>query len=421
MSSAQSHVFEGALPDLSPYLLPGDSVMWGQVAAQPLLLTTALTQQRHRFARLRLVIGAGVHDTPGPEHADAFDFLSYAGAGTNRALAKAGVLDIMPCHYSQLPGLIRSGQLRIDVLMLQVSPPDSQGRHSLGLANEYLLAALDSARVVLGEINPNVPWTHGERTLVAEEFHLLVHSDYTLPDKPAPALTVAEKAIGAHVAGLIEDGSTLQLGLGGIPEAVLAALAGHRDLGIHSGAIADGVATLTESGVITNARKSIDRGVTVAGVLMGGHRLHKFAHLNRRLKMRGTEYTHAASVLASIDRFVALNSAIEVDLTGQVNAEVAGDVYVGAVGGAVDFLRGAHRSKGGLPVVALQSTSGSRSRIVAKLSGPVSTPRCDAGVFVTEYGAVDLRGLSLMKRVDRMLSIAHPEYRAALEQQARGV
>jgi len=175
------------------------------------------------------------------------------------------------------------------------------------------------------------------------------------------------------------------------------------------------------AGVITNRRKTRDRGVTVAGVMMGSRRIYEIAHRNPAIAFRSTDYTHDANVLAGIDSFVALNSAIEVDLTGQINAETAGGVYVGAVGGAVDFLRGAHRSRGGLPIVALPSTAGAASRVVAKLNGPVSTPRCDAGIIVTEYGVADLRGLTLSERVSRMIAIAHPSFREPLQHEVRGL
>ena len=196
---------------------------------------------------------------------------------------------------------------------------------------------------------------------------------------------------------------------------MLASLSDRRDLGVHSGAIGDKVADLMEAGVINNLRKSIDPGVSVAGVMMGSRRIHDFAHRNRAVQFRSTTYTHDPDVPARIDRFVALNSALEVDLSGQINAEVAGDSYVGAVGGALDFLRGARRARGGLPVVALPSTAAKgASRIVATLSGPVSTPRSDAGIIVTEYGVADLRGLTLRQRRERLLAIAHPDYRSAL-------
>src|SRR5690606_34878605 len=189
-----------------------------------------------------------------------------------------------------------------------------------------------------------------------------------------------------------------------------------RDLGGHSGLIRDAVADLMEAGVITNARKSLDRGRSVGGMLMGTRRLFSFAHRNPAVQLRETGYTHDLSVLAAQDRLVAINSAVEVDLSGQISAELVAGDYVGAVGGAVDFLRGAARSKGGLPIVALPSTAGSTSRIVPALSGPVSTARADAGLVVTEYGVADLRGQPLRSRYERMLAIAHPDHRRALEE-----
>jgi acetyl-CoA hydrolase len=190
---------------------------------------------------------------------------------------------------------------------------------------------------------------------------------------------------------------------------------------MHSGSLGAGMMTLAEAGALTNSRKGRDAGVTVGGVLMGGEALRRYAHLNPRLSLRGTEYTHDAQVLASLDRFTAINSAIEVDLTGQVNSEVAGNAYVGALGGILDFLQGAHASSNGLPIVALPSLARQRSRIVASLSGPVTVPRGCPCVIVTEHGVADLRGLTLSQRIDRMLGIAHPAHRAELERQIAGM
>lgn len=406
---------------LAPLLRAGDTVWWGQATAEPLTLTRALVQYRDAFAhggRLRVFVGIGGSDTLRPEQADVIDFFGYAASGPHKALAKAGVLDILPSHYSHLPGLIRAGTLPADVVLLQVSPPDEQGRHSLGLVHEYLPAALERARVVNGEVNPEVPWTHGSVHLTASDFALLVDAQYpplaAEHVEPGPV----DQAIARHIAAYVQDGATLQVGIGKIPEAVLSALHDRRDLGLHSGAIGDGIARLAQAGVLTNARKPVDTGLGIAGLLMGGESLRQWAHRNSKLMLRGTDYTHDPEILASQSQLVAINSAVEVDLTGQVNAEVAGGVYVGAVGGAVDFLRGAARSPGGLPVVALPATNRGVSRVVAQLSGPVSTPRSDAGLIVTEHGVADLRGQTLSRRVQRMLDIAAPEHRAELERQA---
>ena len=413
---------DGALAGhLGDLLRAGDAIWWGQATAEPRTLTRALVAHRHALARggrLRVFVGIGGSGTLRPEQADVIDFFGYAASGPHRKLAEAGVLDILPSHYSHIPGLIRSGALPVDVVMLQVSPPDEQGRHSLGMVHEYLTAALEKARVVIGEVDPDVPWTHGSVYLMADDFALLVRAEQPPLSLEPAAPGPVEQAIARYLAGWIQDGATLQVGIGRIPEAVLLALRDRRDLGLHSGAVGDGVVALAEAGVLTNARKSVDAGVGIGGILMGGERLRRWAHHNPGFALRGTDYTHDPGVLASQHRLVAINSALEVDLTGQVNAEVAGGVYVGAVGGAVDFLRGAARSRGGLPVVALPSMARGDSRIVARLSGPVSTPRCDAGLIATEHGVADLRGRTLSQRVRRMIDIAAPEHRADLERQA---
>ena len=409
---------------LQALVRPGDTFWWGQTTAEPLTLTRTLVQHRHKLAqggRLQVFVGLGLSDTLQPAHADVIDFFGYAASGPHRNLAKAGVLDILPVHYSHLPPLIAQGRIPADVVFVQVSPPDAQGRYSMGQVREYVPAAMAKARVLVGEVHPDVPWTHGGPYLQASDFDLLIDSDTALLDMARAEPGAAERAIAAHIAGLVEDGSCIQLGVGNLPEAVTAALRSHRDLGLHSGAIGDGIADLAEAGVLTNARKNIDTGVGTAGVLMGGARLRRWAHQNAQLQVCSSDYTHHPQVLASIERFVAINSAIEVDLTGQINAEVAGGVYMGAVGGAMDFLRGAARSKGGLPILALPSTAKANSRIVAQLSGPVSTPRADAGLIVTEHGVADLRGLPLSKRVARMIDIAAPEHREQLAQQAHSL
>lgn len=402
--------------DFSSIVRPGDNVMWGQANAEPVPLTQALIAQRRQIGRFRVFLGASTTDTCRPEHADCIDFVSYCGSGANRALARAGALDVLPCHYSQFPQMMRSGPLKIDVLLLQLAPPDHEGRYSLSIAHEYLVPALDTARVIVAEINEQAPWTYGERYLRHADLDFILPTSRAPLENPPGRIGEVELAIATHVAGLIEDGSTLQFGLGAIPEAVLARLSDRRNLGVHSGAIGDKVADLMDAGVINNTCKNVDRGLTIAGVMMGGRRIHGFAHRNPAVQFRSTNYTHNPDVLARIDRFVALNSALEVDLSGQINAEVANGSYVGAVGGALDFLRGARHARGGLPVVAMPSTAAkAASRIVATLSGPVSTPRSDAGIIVTEYGVADLRGLTLKQRRERLLAIAHPDYRAALE------
>lgn len=408
-----------AAVDLGAWIRAGDLVVWGQAGAEPRSLVAAYLAQRHVFARTRAFVGLATNALVQPCHADAIDFTAYCGSG-HGSLVQADLLNILPSHYVEFPALLRAGPMKADVVLLQVSPSDAQGRHSYGLAMEYLPAAVAAARVVIAEINPRVPFVHGAAYVRAADVDHFVWADYP-PSQKTTASRTRETTIAQRVADLVEDGMTLQVGLGSLPDAVLAGLRGRRDLGLHSGAATAQVAALAACGALTNARKSIDRGVSVAGLLLGGDALLRHVADNPRFELRPTEYTHAPSVLAGIERFAAINSAIEVDLTGQVNAEVAAGRYVGAVGGAGGFLRAALHSRGGLSVVALPSTAGDRSRIVAQLSGPVSTARSDIGFVVTEHGVADLRGLPLRARIRRLIDVAAPEHRESLERQAHGL
>jgi acetyl-CoA hydrolase len=401
--------------DLAEFVQPGDTIVWGQACGEPLTLTERLVAQRAQLGPVRCFLGIPASGTIRPEYADHLSFVSYCGSGGNRDLYRAGVLDVLPVHYSTLPLVLSAGPLRADVVLLQLSPTDEAGQYSLALAEDYVSAAIATARVVIAEVNDQAPQTSGRRVR-QEELDAVVFTSRRpaeLTARPAGELT---RRIAANVAGLIDDGATLQFGIGKLPEAVLAELTGRRDLGIHSGLLNDAGADLMAAGVVTNARKSLDPGQAVAGLLMGTRRLFDYADRNPSVVLRETAYTHDPEVLAAQERLVAINSALEVDLSGQVNAEVAGADYVGAVGGAADFLRGAARSRGGVPVVALPATVGDASRIVACLSGPVSTARSDAGFVVTEYGVADLRGQPLRVRQERLLAIAHPRHRPALEE-----
>jgi acetyl-CoA hydrolase len=411
---------EAANLDLRQVLRPDDGILWGQASAEPQTLVEALVAQRAALGGVSVFLGINAAGIVKPEHADHLRLSAYCGTGFNRALADAGVLDIHPHPYSRLGALIRAGRLRADVVFVQLSPPDGQDRYSLGLAAEYLVPALESCRAIVAEVNDQVPWTHCDRALGEEEFAVAIRTSRAPALLPRAAPGETERAIARHAAEFIPDRATLELGLGSLPDAVLEALADRRDLGVHSGAIGDAVAELSRRGVITNAHKPVDRGVTVGGVLLGTRKLFDFAHRNPSVRLASSEYTHDAQVLAKFERFIAINSAVEVDLTGQVNAEVAGGSYVGAVGGALDFIRAANRSPGGASLIVLQSSIGARvSRVAAKLDGPVATPRSEAGVIVTEQGAADLRGLNLRERALRMIAIAHPAFRERLEREAR--
>lgn len=404
--------------DFARYLRPGDLVAWGQACGEPLSLTEAFVAHRASMPGLRCFLGIPCADTVRPEHAGRLRLFSYSGAGPNQALLGAGVLDIVPCHYSALPGLLSQGQLRVDVLMLALPPARPDGSYGLGLCADYTATLISSARVVMAEVSDQIPDVGCAPAVSGRDLDVIVHTSRPpaqhYAGRPAGP---AETAIGRLVAGLVEDGATLQLGIGSMPSAVLPALAGHRDLGVHSGMITDAIAQLIDAGAVTGAHKTVDRGAVVTGFLMGTSGLFELAARTPAVVLRDTRYTHDPAVLAAQYRLTAINAAIEVDLTGQVNTEVIRGRYAGAVGGAADFMRAAASSPGGVAITVLPSTAGSASRIVARLSGPASVARSDAGVIVTEHGVADLRGQPLRERQRRMLAIADPAHQAGLEAQ----
>jgi len=383
------------LLELARFIRPGDGIILGQACAEPQTLSAALVAQREAFSGASVLLGVNYAGIIRAEHADHLKLSSYCGAGHNRALADAGVLDIHPHPYSRLASLIRERRIPCDVALIQVSPPNQHGEYSMGLAVDYLLPALQGARAVIAEVNDRIPWTHTEKLFRKEDFALLVEASYE-PAAPPPARTgAAEAAIARHAAAFIADGATLEFGLGILPDAVCAALLERKSLKVHSGTIGDGVADLMQRGVVTTAD---------CAMLIGTRKLFDFARDNPAIRLRSTEYTHDPRVLGSLSKFVAINSAVEVDLTGQVNAELAKGSYLGAVGGALDFVRAANQSPGGVSLLLLPA-----ARIVKALSGPVSTPRSEAGVIVTERGAADLRGCTLNERLRRMLRISNLE------------
>jgi len=353
--------------DFASLVKPGDCVLWGQASAEPLTLTRKLLEQRHRIGRFSVFLGIPASDSVNPGQADCVEFTAYCGTGSNRELALQGALDVIPCHYSALPGMIASGQLPVDVLLIQVSPPDDKGNCSLSTAVDYLLPALQTARVIVAEVNDQAPATCSDYCVNLDAIHYTVETSRPVLEMPSPPPGDLEFAIAAQVAQLIDDGDTLQMGIGTLPEAIFNQLGKHRHLGIHSGTIGDKVAELMAAGVITNEKKSLDAGHTVTAILMGTRTLYDFAHRNTQIQLRPSTYTHNHEVLIQQDRFTSINAALEVDLTGQVNAEEVAGQYLGAVGGAVDFIRGANGARGGKAIMALPSMARGKSRIVPRL------------------------------------------------------
>lgn len=368
--------------DLASVVRPGDGIICGQACAEPQTLVEALVEQRSRLSGCRLFLGVNYSGIVKASHSDHLRLSSYGGIGRNRALSDAGVLDVLRVPYSHLAGLIRSGRIRADVVFVQVSPANARGEHSLGLAADYLVPALEECRAIVAEVNDQVPWTYSERLLRHEDFDLCIET--SRPPLEAP-LRGGDRAIAQRAAAFVADGSVVEFGIGTLPDGVCEFLRERKDLRVHSGTIGDGVADLMRAGVVRE---------TDCAMLIGSRRLFDYARDNPRIRLRSSEYTHSAEVLGKLEHFVAINSAIEVDLRGQVNSEVAGGSYIGAIGGAPDFINAAAISLVLIPA----------SRLVANLSGPVSTS--DAGVVVTEFGAADLRGCGEDERARRLRAIA---------------
>jgi len=406
--------------DFAALIRAGETVGWAEATAEPVLLTRILGEQAALCPPFR-VFFALTFASDFPSDLPNVAVTACGGAGAGKRFFADGAGTVIPTNISGLSDLIAAGRPRIDVVLLQVTGPDAAGRYNAGLGIECLREMMEGARLVIAQINPALPWTNGDTLIEPGLIDILVPAEHPVLELPARAIGPVERAIAADVARLVPDRATIELGIGLIPEAVTAALGGKRGLGIHSGAIGDGVAELMRTGVVDNRHKEIDPGVTVSLMLMGTRRLYEFADRNPLIRIRSPRYTHDALVLGNFRRFVAINSALEVDLTGQVNAETAQGRNIGVTGGQMDFVRAANRAPEGRSIIALPSTSRDRrhSRIVARLpDGIVTTPRADADCVVTEHGIAELKGRTLAERADAMIAIADPAFRAELQHAA---
>jgi acyl-CoA hydrolase len=402
--------------DFGDYLTAGAGIWWGQAAAEPRPLVDALIAQTKRIGPVRVFTGLSWNDQLAVSMPDDVSMVSYGGLGELRELSKSGRLDVVPCHYSALPRMFAEHRLPCDVGLVQVSPPDGDGMCSLGVGVDYVADAIPHTPVLIAEINQQMPVTRGTRPIPLDRFAATITTDRALPEDAQRAPGEVERAIAARIAELIDDGDTVQLGVGSLGSAVLDALAGHQDLGVHTGMITDGLLRLIDKGVVTGERKEIDTGLTVAGTALGSAELYKRVG-ELPVRFLPTSYTHAPQVLSQLRSLVSVNFAVEVDLSGQVGAEVSRGVYVGAVGGQVDFARAAALT-GKRSIIALRATSHGTSTIKTALEGGVvTTARSDVDTVVTEYGAAQLRGCSLFERARRLSTIAAPEFHDQLERE----
>ncbi len=389
-------------------------------AATPLALLEALAKRKDlEGVTLYHLHLEGPCEFAKPEHAGRFFSVSlFTGPALRKPIAE-GRADFIPVFLSDIPSLFTSGKIRLDAAIVQLSPPDHHGQCTLGTSVDTAMAAVQSAPVVLAEINDRMPRSHGNSVVPIARVDAFTRTDRPLVAHEPAERTDVEERIGALVAALVEDESVLQLGIGAIPDAVLSRLGDKRDLGVHTEMFSDGLVDLIEQGVVTNRTKKVHPGRTVTSFVSGSQRLFDFVDDNLTVEFHTCDRTNDTTLIAKNDKVVAINSALQVDLTGQVCADSLGHSIFSGIGGQMDFIRGAARSRGGKPILALPSTAagGKVSRIAAQLTpgAGVVTTRGHVHWIVTEYGAVNLHGLTLSERADALIKLAHPDFRDSLQ------
>lgn len=393
------------------------------VAAAPRLLIEAMVRRAPHIRNVEIVHLHTEGSAPyaQPEYADSFRVNAFfVGSNVRKALAE-GRADYVPIFLSEVPALFRRDILPLDVALVQVSPPDKHGFCSLGVSVDVSRAAVQKAKYVIAQVNPNMPRTHGDALIHKEVFHAMVESDDEMHVFENPPANDIEMQIGRNVASLIEDGATLQMGIGAIPDATLAALTNHRRLGIHTEMFSNGLIDLVERGVVTGEEKRVHPGKIVAGFVMGNRRLYDFIDDNPLVAMLDIAYVNDTAVIRRNPKVTAINSAIEIDLTGQVCADSIGMMQYSGVGGQMDFIRGASLSEGGKPIIAMPSvTNKGISRITPflKQGAGVVTTRAHMHFVVTEYGVANLYGKNMRQRAFELIRLAHPDHRESLEREA---
>ena len=403
----------------------GDRVYISGNAATPYVLMRALAQRKDELTNVELVhvLLMGEDPLSRPEMEGHFRHNSLFVGPADRKAINEGRADYVPIFLHQIPDLFYSGQMPIDVAMLHLSPPDEHGFMSFGVEVLASKAAAEKARIVIAQVNDQMPRVLGDSFIHVSRVHKIVEVSEPLPELKRATMTEVELKIGQYIADLIEDGCTLQLGIGGIPDAVLASLKNRRELGIHTEMVSDGVMEAIEAGIVTGSRKTLHPYKVIMTFVLGSKKLYDFVDNNPVFEAHPTDYTNHPFIVAQNEKMVAINSAIEVDITGQVCSDSIGTYIYSGFGGQVDFIRGAAHSKGGKPIIALPSTAkdGEISRIVPylKQGAGVVTTRADVRYVVTEYGVAYLYGKNLQERTKALINIAHPKFRADLIKEAK--
>ena len=403
----------------------GDTIVAQGSTSVPNVLFRALTERAAELRDVKIIVGFGVcpEDAPyaKPEYIDSFRALSIFVPNYLRRAMKEGVADTIPCFLGEVPFLFRSGQVPVDVAFLNVSEPDENGYCSYGISADIAFSAVECARVVIAQVNKYMPRTFGDPVIHVSKISAICRGDEPLMEVPTPVPNEIETKIGRYIAEQIPDGATLQIGVGGIPNAVINALSGHKHLGLHTEAITDGVLPLIERGIIDNSQKALYPGKSVGSLILGSRHLYDHVDGNPDFVIRDVAWTNDPQNIRQNQRAMAINSAVEVDLTGQICADSIGETVISGVGGQHDFMYGAALSEGGKCFIALPSTTAKgQSKIVSHLQpgAGVVTTRFQAQYIATEYGIVYLRNLPLAERAKALISIAHPSVREDLEREA---
>jgi acyl-CoA hydrolase len=406
--------------DALVHLKDGDFIIVPTGVGEPPSLLTELSEQRQRFHDVKVgqILAVRKFGYFDPETAEHVRHVAFFFGAASRAGGIAGWTDFIPSYFSEMPSLIERDQMAADVVMAMASPMDSDGYFSLSLGADYTMAAIKKARAVVLEVNPNVPYALGNCHVHISQVTALVESGDPILEVGLPKIGAVQEAIGKYVADMIDDGSTLQIGYGGIPDAVVMQLTSKHDLGIHTEMIGDGILTLIESGAVTNRKKNYLPGKTIATFALGSQKLYRYMDRNPGLEMHPVDFTNDPYLASQNDNLVTINATLQIDLLGQCGSESLGHLPYSGTGGQSDFVRAANRSRGGKSFIVLPSTAkdDSISRIVPVLSPGthVSTSKNDINYVVSEYGVAQLRGKSAKQRAAELIGIAHPDFRAEL-------
>lgn len=403
----------------------GDMIVVPTGVGEPPTLLTALSEQRRDFRGVQVaqILPLRKYGYFDPETAENVRHLAYFFGGASRPGGQEGWIDFVPAYFSELPMLIDRGLLPADLVFSMASPMDEHGYFSLSLGADYTMAALKKARAVVLEVNPNVPFANGNCHIHISEVAALVESEEPVLEVGLPKIGPVQEAIGKYVADMIPDGATLQIGYGGIPDAVVMQLTNKRDLGVHTEMVGDGIMTLVEAGVVTNRRKNYHPGKMLATFALGSKKLYQFMNRNPSLEMHPVDFTNDPFLAAQNDNLIAINATMQVDLIGQCGSESLGFTPYSGTGGQADFVRAANRSKGGKAFIVLPATAKENtiSRIVPTLTPGthVTTSKNDINYVVTEYGVAQLRGKTAKQRAEALINVAHPDFRGELREAAK--